>query len=88
MTQEGITEELATDRYGIIRRLRAAVYVCPDSLLRSKDGLNDRLDPLHLVKAKKYRCDIAFAVQHDCCWNTLVVVVVCQFACRPTDGKG
>jgi hypothetical protein len=62
MTQEGVTEGVAIDRYGIIRRLRAAIYGCADSLRRSKEFFYNGLDPLRLVKAKKYACDVTFAV--------------------------
>ena len=85
MTQEGVTERVAIDRYGIIRRLRAAIYGCADSLRRSKEFFYDRLDPFRLMKANKYAGDVTFAVQHDCRRNPLVVIIACQFACGPTD---
>ena len=60
-------------------------YLCPDSLRRNKELFYNGLNPFRLMKAKKYPCDVTLAVQHDCRWNPLVVIVVCQFACGPTD---
>ena len=70
------------------RRLRATICVCPDLLLRSKESFYDRLDLLHLVEAKKYTCDTTLAVQHDCLWNPLVVIVVCHSRVAPPTGNG
>jgi hypothetical protein len=59
ITQEALKPHLATGEYAELPK--TTICVCPD-LLCSEESFYNRFDPLLLVEAKKYTCDIAFAV--------------------------